>query len=830
MVLSYLKLSLRQMVRNPFFTLINVAGLSIGFAAFFVLWQYSESELNSDRQWKDWDRIALMGFLWEWTDDGQNWDSRLFRTNSTAIPTKYVAEYSELEECTRIIYQRSFTPNYTGLTDRLIVHVEKHDKEKRYFKEDNMICADANLFTFFSIPVTVGDAATVLLKANAVVLSQSSAKKLFGKANPMGQMIFINNLPYEVTGIFEDLPHNTHLSFSMVISNRAQVNYWDVVHPYPACFAYVKSKQHIDWSSFESKINDPQAVQKYWDEIMREFPRATSENRIFPLPEVPFTQWSWSSADRKSKPLLVAFQIIGIVVLILAIINYTMMNAARTSARLKEVATRKVSGAGGQDFFKQFLIETIAIFAIAVAMATTIMQMAKTPLQYWLHITIENITADSLLIFGAAIATAIACCTVYPVLVSQAFQPRALFNKSKARSGGRKFTLAIVQYTCAIVLLVWSFLMYKQISFILNQNLGFGRENKIVVDGPVVGSTNYETEVTSFANSISEIEGVMMTTVSSASMGDMPNEMNVRMPGSEHAVVLDTSGGVDENFISLHGLKIIMGRDFQKGENGNSIIVNESALKRLGFADAASAIGSRVEVLANGAIANGGDWISTEIIGVINGYRVRPLFNYGGGFDRIDRGIGLTYKTKLVSVLTPEKITLQVNTPDLEKTMDLVGKEYEALFPGNIFNWQLLDENINRHYQSEKIWRNQILVFTLIAIGIACLGLLGMISNKAVERTKEIGIRKVLGAQLHQIANILLSTTLRQIAFATLIGIPIAYYLTHQYIQKFSEQVELRWWYFGLPVALLISIMLSVVAGIIWKAAVSNPVDALKHE
>jgi len=829
MLFNYLKLSFRLMMRNPFFTFINVAGLSVGFAVFFVLWQYSERELNSDRQWKDWNRIAMLGFNWEWTDDGKTWDSRLFSTNTTALPMKFVTDYAELDAYTRIIYQGNFTPSYTGLSDRLIVHVENKDGSKNHFKEEDMICADANLFTFFSIPVIGGSAETVLLKANAIVLNQSSATKFFGSSNALGKMVFINNVPYEVTGIFEDLPHNTHLRFSMVVSNQAQLNYWNEVHLAPLCYAYVKRKQPGSWSVFENNINQPQAIQNYWGEILQQFPHAKNQNRVFPLEEIPFGQWSWNLAGSKSKPLLVAFQLIGVVVLILAVINYTMLNAARIASRLKEVATRKVSGAGARDFFKQFLIETAVIFAIAVMMAVTIIQLSKTPLQQGLHITISTITISTFIIFVGTVTTAIACCTVYPVFASQMFQPRSLLVKSKTKSGGRKFTLAMVQYTCAIVLLVWSFLMYRQISFVLNQNLGFGREHRIVVDGPILRNNNYEHEIISFVNRISEIEGVGQATPCAASMGDQLSEISVRKPGVVHPVVLDTNGGVDESFIPVYGLSLVAGRNFLPDETGNSIIVSEGALRRLGFADVQRAIGARIEVLRKGTPKEG-EWVSAAVIGVIKEFQVRPLFDYGGGFDRIDRGIGLTYRTKLIPWLTPEKITLTVNTQDLTETMGQIRKEYEALFPGNIFDWQFLDDNINSHYQSEKIWRNQILVFTLIAIGIACLGLLGMISIKIVEKTKEIGIRKVLGAQLHQVASILLSTTLRQIVVATLIGIPIAYYLTQQYLQKFSVKVELQWWNFAFPVALLVGMMLSVVAGIVWKAAVCNPVESLKHE
>ena len=162
--------------------------------------------------------------------------------------------------------------------------------------------------------------------------------------------------------------------------------------------------------------------------------------------------------------------------------------------------------------------------------------------------------------------------------------------------------------------------------------------------------------------------------------------------------------------------------------------------------------------------------------------------------------------------------------------MQAAEQAYQEIFPGNVFRWYFLDDHVNRHYTSEKIWRNQILFFTCLAIGIACLGMLGMISNKASEKTKEIGIRKVLGAELYQVAQLLLNTTAKQIAFAAVIGIPLAYYLTQQYLQNFSERIELQWWHFVLPLIILIFIMLTTIASVVWKAARSNPVEALKYE
>ena len=162
--------------------------------------------------------------------------------------------------------------------------------------------------------------------------------------------------------------------------------------------------------------------------------------------------------------------------------------------------------------------------------------------------------------------------------------------------------------------------------------------------------------------------------------------------------------------------------------------------------------------------------------------------------------------------------------------MQAAEQAYQEIFPGNIFHWYFLDDHVNRHYTSEKIWRNQILFFTCLAIGIACLGMLGMISNKASEKTKEIGIRKVLGAELYQVAQLLLNTTAKQIAFAAVIGIPVAHYLTQQYLQKFSERIELQWWHFAVPLIILIFIVLTTIVSVVWKAARSNPVEALKYE
>jgi putative ABC transport system permease protein len=217
---------------------------------------------------------------------------------------------------------------------------------------------------------------------------------------------------------------------------------------------------------------------------------------------------------------------------------------------------------------------------------------------------------------------------------------------------------------------------------------------------------------------------------------------------------------------------------------------------------------------------------NVEIIGVINDYEFRPF--YIEQYER--RGVTLTYKNFLIPKYKPSKFSIALDLRNLKSEMLAIEKLYKQTFPDEVFKWYLLNDKIAQQYRMEMTAKNQIMFFTILAIGIACLGLLGMISNKVVEKTKEIGIRKVLGAQVHQIGYILLNTTIKQISLSTIIGLPIAYYLTRQYLQKFSDRITLQWWHYAVPVGLLLLIMLATIASVVWRAARTNPVESLRYE
>ncbi|MBL7856602.1 MAG: ABC transporter permease [Cyclobacteriaceae bacterium] len=833
MLLNYLKLSLRLLTRNPFFTMINVVGLSVGIAVFFILWQFSRHELKSDQQWKDWQRIARIGIFLEWSDDGKSWDSEIHGITSPPIPVQIAVDFPELESYTRILDRHHFSNELSGLATDIIVSYENSNHAEIKILEEKVVMADVNLFEFFSIPLLKGDAAHVLKEGNAIVVSQAIAQKYFGQEEPLGKLVSINKQPHIVTGVFQDLPSNTHLDFQIVLSNQNKVNYWDSEFSDPRVWSYIKSRAVPDWKELEHKLNQPEMIQKYYGLAIRVFSFRPS-NLIQPLSEVAFSQkWRGDKFSPKSEMLLHIFQSVGVLVLILAFVNYISLTTSRIRMRQKEVATRKVSGATSADFVKQFTIESALVFFIALALAFTLLQLVKYPLYVALQIPIFKIDKESILLMLLVVAIMILVSAAYPTYLSMIPKIRDLFSKGNHLKGNLvlQWSLTSFQLSIAVVLIIWGFIIYHQVTLVLSKDLGFSKENLITIDAPVFKTTQYESDHEVFKNKLRSLSGIQNVTSSSSVMGDEVIHISVKRSTNSVVVGLDTNGGVDEDFLPFYNIRLLAGRNFMETDRENSIIIGEGALSRLGFESAEQAVGSIIQIEGKPTLTDTIKWRTINIIGVMKGYRLRPMLKFSGDHDnKADAGIALTYKHFLNANLQPERITLRIETSKTNMVIREAEQVYAGIFPGNVFHWYFLDDHVNRHYRSEKIWRNQILFFTCLAIGIACLGMLGMISNKATEKTKEIGIRKVLGAELQQIAQLLLNTTAKQILMATFIGTPVAYYFTQQYLEKFTERIAVQWWHFALPVVILIVIMFLTIASVLWKAARSNPVEALKYE
>ncbi len=802
MLLNYLKLSFRLIARNPFFTFVNVVGLSVGFAVFFVLWQFSQNELNSDRQWKDWDRIARLGFIWQWTDDNVNWSQSQFGDfNLPEIIKNLAADYGEVEAMTRIFRQENFAPEHIPYHSKNLFITRLDERgDPVSFKESNITYADPNFFNFFSIHIISGNPDKILVEANTIAISQKFAKRYFGDYDPINQTLLIDNkIALKVTGVFEDLPPNTHFEFEAVISDVGIENYFNQIGS-GGCHSYLKLRPGVNMEILESKLKSKSGF--YFSERIPITQRNMVKAQFYlqPLAEVPFVSYVQDYFKPKSKFYLNILLGVGVFTMVIAWVNYIQMSVSFYLKRLKEVGVRKTCGARLIDLILQFLTESFLINLLSLVLALTIVQLIKHPLQAWFGFYVlpwQTILTSTIAVFCLVLMAGVLISGFLPVIIFVKFSPGSLF-KVPGRLTGRFYlvkSLVIFQFGFSVTLIIWVFAVNNQLDYVLNANYGLNRNQVGIIDLPQVRNPSFDADLAVLMEKIKAAKGIQGATSFTSITGDADNdEICLKRSAAMNDACVDTNGGVDENFIPFYQIKLLAGRNFQKDlpSDSSTLILSRKAITRIGFKSPEEAVGSTI--LVNTGSLEAANFQYAEIIGVIEDYKGgKESFLINQGMGEGHGGIILTYKDKFIPSSTPQKIGLRLNPAWFHETGKAIEDLYKQVFPGQLFRFYFLDDQVARFYDGEKTARNQILLFTFIAIGIACLGLLGMISNKVVEKTKEIGIRKVLGAELYQIAQILLNTTVKQIIVATVIGIPVAWYLTQQYLQKFSERIELQW-------------------------------------
>jgi putative ABC transport system permease protein len=827
MLLNYLKHTLRLMVRSPFFTFINIAGLSVGFAVFFILWPFTQAELNSEQFIKDREKIYRT-----LTDvkivDGPDNGRKSINTIQPSCFTSTIFSEGQVKDFTRFLPQDFFWPDHTpNLKAYLVISAQNTGRFNPAFKIENAICADSNFFEFFGFPFVEGNRRSALAQGESIVLSKAFSTKLFGDASPIGQLVTVNGYTFQVTGVFKDLPANSHFNFDIVFSNVSKLSYWNDTSPSIFIFSF----HYCKTDDSEEKLTE--VLNTYKDRILKNFwkPSTSVRFKVEPLSEIVFT--NYLDVDRfnsKSKYTLKMLAAIAVVILLMAWMNYTNLTISRTKKRFKEIATRKVSGAESTDLFIQFICQSMMINLLAVLLGVTVVQLIRQPFKLLFNIYIvplEDYTTSTFLLLGFLFLFGVIICALYPAWITLKYTTRQLISYN-AMTENRllPFVLTTFQYITALILIVLILVSHTQLNFILYRDLGIEKENVVVIEAPVVGlEENGVNKMMSFVEHLKSITHVPMT-MSGRVPGDYPYSAVIRRTGSNYIAVTDTYGGTDENFIPFYGLNLIAGRNFQKDEKPNVVLLSKFAAERIGFDSPEDAIGSSVDV-------NNYDeaFTKAEVIGVFNDYRVMPfLTTQNISEDVTGKGQCFAYMDNLWKKDLPERVSAKIKLSEAPDFIKKVSKLYAETFPGNVFIWYFLDNHINRHYQQQRIVRNQISFFTFLAVGVACLGLLGIIANKVADKTKEISIRKILGAHHLQIATVLMDSTVKQVVIAVVIGVPIAWKLAEEYLARYSEKVQLQWWHYGIPVVMLFSIMFMTVASLLFKATRNNPVDALKCE
>ncbi|MEO5978891.1 MAG: FtsX-like permease family protein, partial [Chryseolinea sp.] len=681
-----------------------------------------------------------------------------------------------------------------------------------------------NLFKFFSIPLIEGNAENVLNGLRATVLSQSTAIKYFGNVSPLGKVIYINDsLPLTITGVFKDLPANTHLNFSMVVSTVHLG--LDKITDFQFAHGYLKLREGVTVDRLKQKLE--LYTEHTFGAMMKERNgKLKVEMFLQPLKEIPFTALTHNGFTAKSRHFLLIIGTLAFVILAMAWVNYVNLGRANNQHRLRELGARKAVGASTSDFVKQFLLESVLINVISFMAALTLIQLLRNPASVFFQFHIadwSDITLSSWIIVLTALVSGILITGLYPAWITIKASPRTLFGRS--RSGTNRSTLSMVlttlQYSCAIVLIAWVMSINFQLNFIFSKDIGINRENVLIVELPIKRDANFSSSLNYLMMKIETLPAVTSLTASSCVVGDVYlNSLSVRQRVGSTDLGVDSNGGVDENFIPFYGIKLIAGRNFSPANaaDRNSIIISKVVTQRMGFSKPEDALGLDLEMP------------KARVIGVINDYALHPLLSEFATSIHGVRGIALLYGDLVIPGLLKNKLAVKVRPGMMDEAMSTLKKEFEEVFPTAPFQSYFLDSHINQYYTGERIFLQQISLFTGIAIFIACLGLLGMMRIKVLEYAKEIAIRKVLGAKIYQLGRLLLTSSIAQVAVATLLALPVSYYLDMSYLEKFSDRITLGWWHYVLPICIFLMLLLCSIATLILEAAKANPVDALHQE
>lgn len=831
MLLNYLKLAIRLLIRNPLISLINIAGLSVGFAAFFVLWLYAQNELKTDRFYTDWERIVRCGLHTQWTDDKTNWEEATVAGNRNSLAIQLSDAYNEVEDVTILTFPNFFRKpevQAAGHGGDVVLSFEKADGNRISFLESKLVYADPNVFTFFSIPAIAGEPEKMLTTPGSVALSKKSAEKYFGKEDPVGKVLSLNDsIHLLVTGVFENLPANSHLDFEVAISS-ATIAKAISDNKITLGHCYFRLAKNANEELLEKRINS-ELEETITKAVWRNWPYGKAQIYLQPVSDIAFDHFRVDLHTPKSRRVLTMYGIFSWIVLFMAWINYINLTVSLSGTRAKELIARKTSGAGGKDFILQFLTEAVLIHLFAISFAFTIVQLTKVPLWTFLHLYIQewtDIPSSSIFLMIFLLMCSILLTTLYPALITLKQSARNLFSFFK---GGKNenhinYIITTCQFALAVTLIISIFSFYKQNRFILGKNIGLNTEQVLIVDCPVNKTTDFLTKLTDFQEQVLQLHGVSGTT-SSFSVAGNAFVNTIYLERANFALAVESDGGVDANFIPFFRIKLLAGRNFSSDApaNQHSIIVSKGATERLGFDKPEQAVGSKIKTYQQREL---------EIIGVIEDYSLRPLLRRiyeDEGYSGLP-GSALTYLNSMDKAVTPQKISFRVDGGHIQEILPGIQTKYRSAFPGSIFNYSFLNDVMREQYTQYIVALRQVAALTLLAIGLACLGLLGVMTHKCVQKTKEIGIRKVLGAALHQIAYLLLNTTIKQIMISIMIGIPLAFYLTNRYLEEFSEKVVLRWWHYSVPVGVLLVILSCTVASMLWRTARSNPVEALKYE
>ncbi len=808
MITNYLKIAFRNLMKYKFISFINLFGLTVGLSCCLLILTYIIHELSFDKYHKNADRTYRFTRQFN-SPDGKVWLH--LGTISPPFGPRLENDFPEIEKMTRLL---QFGPTPMRYEDKI-------------FNETDVFVADEKLVDVFNVDVIKGNPKKALSDMFSVILSEEKAKKYFGNEDPMNKSVRIfNQYDLKVTGVYKSFPSNSHMHPGMLISfptlrdssiygeKQLQTNWGN-----NSFFTYVLLPGNYDPKKIESRLpafldknmpTNPKATQK---------PSAGTALFLQKLTDIHLrSHLDYEAEENGDIKRVYIFSAIALFILLIACINYMNLSTARSALRAREIGIRKVAGAQRKEIIAQFLSESVFIAFIAMAIAVLLTWTALPWLNKLSGLKMEMSLLNKWPLIMPVLAAPFVIgifSGLYPAVFMSSFKPvRVLKGLFKVNNGfSFRQVLVVTQFSISIILIICTAIVFQQLSYIQSRSLGFDREHIVTVPYNNSLSPQYEAFRTELLQNAA-IKDVGRS--SRIPTGRLLDADNAQIPVGDSLQPVKAEikmVSADHDFISTYGIKLKAGRNFSRefGTDTSSFIINEAAVFGIGWKSAEDAVGKQFYY--------GG--VRGRIIGVMTDFHFESLHE------------------KIVPIVlympTPQnaffgRLSVKVAGKDIPGALSQLEKSWKKFLPDAPFDYTFLDENFDSLYKAEQVQSSLFTIFSCIAIFIACLGLFGLSAFTITQRIKEIGIRKVLGASLPGIVQMISKDFIKLVAIAALIAFPVAGYVMYKWLQDFAYRTNIPWWVF--PAALVIAglIALITISFQAIKAALANPVKSLRSE
>jgi len=811
---NYLKIAARNLLKHKAYSLINVLGLAIGMACCILILLYVQHELSYDRHHRNAERIYRVA-----ADIKFGGNHFQLAVAPAPLAEALVRDFPEVVNAAR------FRDYGSSL-------VKKQGEQN--FKEERVIFADNAILDIFTLPLLSGDSRTALTAPNTVIINQTTAKKYFSDTNPVGQtLIFDNNDIYKVTGVFDDMPDNSHFHFDFISALAGSEESKNTLWVSNNFSTYLLLKEGADAAALEKKF--PAMIEKYMGPTvqqilgvsLKEFREQGNYANYYlqPLRDIHLhSDLGVEFEPNGSIKYVYIFSAIAFFILLIACINFMNLSTARSANRAKEVGIRKVVGSYRRQLIGQFLAESIFLSVIALLVAVVFVELI---LPTFNNLAEKNLQTFYLgnwpllaTLFGITLFVGVIAGS-YPAFILSGFKPVSVL-KGKVATGVKssrfRSVLVVFQFAASVILIVGTLIIKNQLHYIQNKNLGFNKEQVIVLHDAYALGENlraFKTEALRHPSLLSgTVSGFLPVPSNRSDTGFWPEGQT---SSSDNAVSMQI-WSIDYDYLKTLGMEITAGRDFSEafGADSSAVILNESAAKNFGFNNP---IGKRIYRFGftPDQSVDPNNLETFTVVGVVKDFHYASLRQNIGALGFLLRR-------------SRSFISFRFKAEEVSSVIAFLKSKWQEFGPDQPFAYSFLDERFNDMYRTETRIGEVFSIFAGLAIFTACLGLFGLASFTAEQRTKEIGIRKVLGATVSNVTLLLSKDFVRLVLIANLLAWPVAYFAMNKWLQDFAYRINLSWWMFALAGGLALLIALLTVSFQAIKAALANPVEALRYE